>query len=88
MGDKVMEIYKYGNDQASMVLIQMVGEHELPGINQEIIEIRRLTNIEFLFIAAKVNNWNHDLSPWNCSSISVNMVSEILRIYETSEDTK
>ena len=69
MGDKVMEIYKYGNDQASMVLIQMVGEHELPGINQEIIEIRRLTNIEFLFIAAKVNNWNHDLSPWNSAAI-------------------
>ena len=64
-----MEIYRYGNDQASVVLIQMVGEHDLPGIEEEIMEIRRLTDMDFQMIAVKVNNWNHDLSPWNAEAV-------------------
>ncbi len=55
---KRMDIYEYGNDHASVVLIEMVGEHNLPGIEQEIMEIRRLTDMDFRFIAVKVNNWN------------------------------
>lgn len=57
-----MEVYKYGNDQASIVLIQMVGEHDLSIIKQEIVEIQKLTEMKFQFIAIKVNSWNHDLS--------------------------
>lgn len=53
-----MDIYEYGNDQASVVLIEMVGEHNLPGIEQEIREVRRLTDMDFRFMAVKVNNWN------------------------------
>lgn len=69
MDDRVMEIYRYGNDQASLVLIQMVGEHELPNLEYEINEIHRLSNAEFQLIAVKVNNWNHDLSPWNAKAV-------------------
>lgn len=69
MDDSVMEIYRYGSDQASVVLIQMVGEHDLPGIEQEIMEIFRLTDVEFQLIAMKVNNWNHDLAPWNADAV-------------------
>ena len=64
-----MDIYKYGRNQASVVLIQMVGEHDLPGIEQEILEIRRMTDMDFQMIAVKVNNWNHDLSPWNAEAV-------------------
>ena len=64
-----MDIYKYGRNQASVVLIQMVGEHDLPGIEQEILEIRRMTDMDFQMIAVKVNNWNHDLSPWNTEAV-------------------
>ena len=64
-----MEVYKYGNDQASIVLIQMVGEHDLSIIKQEIVEIQKLTEMKFQFIAIKVNSWNHDLSPWNASAV-------------------
>ena len=53
-----MDIYKYGSSQTPVVLIQMVGEHDLPGIEREIMEIRRLTDMEFQLIAVKVNNWN------------------------------
>lgn len=66
---KRMDIYEYGNDRASVVLIEMVGEHNLPGIEQEIMEIRRLTDMDFRFIAVKVNNWNQDLSPWNAEAV-------------------
>ena len=48
----------------------MVGEHDLPGIEREITEIRRLTDMDFQFIAVKVNNWNQDLSPWNAAAAS------------------
>ena len=37
------------------MLIQMVGEHDLPGVEREITEIRRLTDMDFQFIAVKVN---------------------------------
>lgn len=69
MDDKEMDIYEYGSSLAPVVLIQMVGEHDLPGVEREITEIRRLTNMDFQFIAVKVNNWNHDLSPWNAAAV-------------------
>lgn len=69
MNDKTMDLYEYGSSQAPVVLIQMVGEHDLPGIEREITEIQRLTDIDFQLIAAKVNNWNQDLSPWNAAAV-------------------
>ena len=36
---------------------------------QEIVEIQKLTEMKFQFIAIKVNSWNHDLSPWNASAV-------------------
>jgi len=69
MDDKEMDIYEYGSSLASIVLIQMVGEHDLPGVEREITEIRRLTDMDFQFIAVKVNNWNQDLSPWNAAAV-------------------
>ncbi len=69
MDDKEMDIYEYGSSLAPVVLIQMVGEHDLPGVEREITEIRRLTNMDFQFIAVKVNNWNQDLSPWNAAAV-------------------
>lgn len=69
MDDKEMDIYEYGSSLAPVVLIQMVGEHDLPGVEREITEIRRLTDMDFHFIAVKVNNWNQDLSPWNAAAV-------------------
>lgn len=40
-----MVTYKYGNSQVPIVLIQLVGEHELPEIENKIMEIQRITNI-------------------------------------------
>lgn len=64
-----MEINAYGDPQAKIVLIQMVNEHDIAGIEQEVKEIQRLTDRNFQLLAVKVNNWNEDLSPWNAEPV-------------------
>ena len=46
------------------MLLQPVGDHDLPAIENEIREIKRLTAQPFRLIAVKVERWNDDLSPW------------------------
>ena len=38
-----MTKYKYGNPEAPIVLIQPVGDHDLPEIEGEVAQIRKLT---------------------------------------------
>ncbi len=59
----------YGNPNASIVLIQMVDDHDLEGIETEAAEIRRLTEADFCLLAIKVQNWNSDLSPWTAPAV-------------------
>ena len=66
---RAMITYNYGNSHSPITLLQMVGDHDLPGIENEIREIHRLTDQEFAFVAVKVENWNHDLSPWNAPAV-------------------
>ena len=65
----MMKLYKYGNPEADTVLIQLVDDHDLAVIENEVAEIQRLTNIEFHLLAIKVNNWNKDLSPWEAPAV-------------------
>ena len=58
------EINTYGNPNASIVLIQMVDEHDLEGMRSEAAEIQKLTDTDFYLLAIKVQIWNHSLSPW------------------------
>ena len=48
-----MITYNYGNSHSPITLLQMVGDHDLPGIENEIREIHRLTDQEFAFVAVK-----------------------------------
>ena len=65
-----MDISYHGDPSSNLVLIQPVDEHDLPFINNEIKEIKRLTNNkDFLLIAFKVNNWNKDLSPYKAKAV-------------------
>ena len=60
----------FGDINAKLVLIQPVDEHDLSFIDNEIKEIKRLTNDkEFLLIAFKANNWNKDLSPYKAPAV-------------------
>lgn len=57
-----MGVLEYGNSEASVVLVQPVGEHEMSGMEREVDIIRNNTNIDFGLLTFKVNNWNAELS--------------------------
>lgn len=61
-----MEIFYYGNKQSNSILIQLVDDYDLSLIPQEKGYIDELTNnAEYLLVAIKVDNWNHDTVPWS-----------------------
>ena len=64
-----METFRYGNEDAQLVLIQAVDAHDLAVIENEVSEIRRLTSADFQLIAVKTERWNHDLSPWKSPAV-------------------
>ena len=59
----------YGDPDAPTVLIQMVDDHDLEGMESEVAEIRKLTEKKFYLIAVKVQSWNNDLSPWEAPAV-------------------
>lgn len=64
-----MKIYEYGTPSATIVLIQPVGDHDLPSIEDEVEEIKRRTDKEFQLIAVKIDDWNKELSPWKAPAV-------------------
>ena len=64
-----MQIFNYGNPAASTVLIQPVDDHDLEELETEINEIRKRVQTDFRLIAVKVEDWNHDLSPWKAPAV-------------------
>ena len=64
-----MTIFEYGTQSAAIVMIQPVGDHDLPTIEEEIEEIKKRTDKEFQLIAVKVDDWNKDLSPWEALAV-------------------
>ena len=63
-----MKTIEFGS-AADTVLIQPVDNHDLAGMENEISLLRSMTARPFQLIAVKVDNWNHDLSPWNAPSV-------------------
>lgn len=61
--------YEYGNKNAENVLIQMVDDHDISEIPAEMARIKETAKDDFYLIAFKVNNWNHDLSPWEAPAV-------------------
>ena len=69
MDNRVLQIQNrscrvYGTAGAEYLLLQMVDEHDLAGMEREVEAIRRQTAHPFLLVAIPVENWNDDLSPW------------------------
>ena len=91
-----MTKYKYGNPEAPIVLIQSVGDHDLPEIEGEVAQIRKLTALDFQMIAVKVDDWNLDLSPWRSPAVfgkedfgggAASLLEEILRLCSDESKT-
>lgn len=65
-----MQVNYQGNRDAKIVLLQIIGEHELPLLEEELSHIKAITqSTDFLFITVKVDSWNDDLSPWMAEPI-------------------
>ena len=62
-------IQRYGNPEASAVLIQMVDDHDSGLMESEIAGIRSLTDRDFCLLAVPVASWNRDLSPWEAPPV-------------------
>jgi len=63
-----MIINCYGNENSTNILIQMVDDHDLEVIESEVATIESVIT-DFCLITVKVNNWNHDLSPWKADAV-------------------
>lgn len=60
-----MKVNYQGNRDAKIVLLQIIGEHELLLLEEELSHIKAITqSTDFLFITVQVDSWNDDLSPW------------------------
>lgn len=60
----------YGDPSADNILIQMTGEHETAGLEQEYDFIRQISGkSDFCLTAIEVYDWNRDLSPWRAPAV-------------------
>ena len=59
----------YGTASAEYLLLQMVDEHDLAGMEREVEAIHRQTTQPFLLAAVQVKDWNDDLSPWSAPPV-------------------
>ena len=82
-------VFEYGNASSSNILIQMVDDHDLAGLDNEVAQIRKLSGDDFRLLAVKVEQWNNDLSPWKAPAVFGNddfgagaddTLSDILRL--------
>ena len=64
-----MKLYKFGNPNADIVLIQPVDDHDLEGIENEVSVIAESCGRNFFLIACQVEDWNKDLSPWKAPAV-------------------
>ncbi|MBQ6293928.1 MAG: esterase [Lachnospiraceae bacterium] len=64
-----MTRFEYGNPESSNVLIQMVDDHDLSVIENEVETIIEKAGNDFCLVALKVDDWNHDLSPWTAPAV-------------------
>ncbi len=65
-----MKIFHYGDEESNTVLIQMVDDHDMEVIENEVKLIENLSGTsDFYLIAIKVNSWNKDLSPWEAPAV-------------------
>ena len=64
-----MTLHYFADKNADTVLIQLVGDHDLPEIENEVAEIKKLTSVDFQLIAVKVDDWNRELSPWEAPAV-------------------
>ncbi len=69
MREKITKRFEYGNPNSLNVLLQMVDDHDLSVIENEVKSITEEVGDDFCLVALKVNDWNKDLSPWSAPAV-------------------
>ena len=64
-----MTRFEYGNRESSNVLVQMVDDHDLSVMENEVKAITERAGNDFCLVAFKVDDWNRDLSPWEAPAV-------------------
>lgn len=64
-----METFEFGNPQSGTVLIQPVDDHDLEGIESEFEKIAGSCKTDFHLVAARITDWNRELSPWKAPAV-------------------
>jgi predicted alpha/beta superfamily hydrolase len=65
-----MKTYRYGNENANIVLVQLISDYELSFLEQEYAWIRENAEGEdFLLLGAMIGDWNEELSPWEAPAV-------------------
>ena len=65
-----MNIESFGPEDARIILVQPVDDHDREGLEEEIRLIRTLSGRkDFRLIAFPVNDWDEDLSPWSAPPV-------------------
>ncbi|MCR4727716.1 MAG: esterase [Lachnospiraceae bacterium] len=64
-----MEIFEFGKENATLVLIQPVDEHDLSAMETEYSAIREKYSKDFRLLGFKVSDWNKELSPWKAPAV-------------------
>lgn len=67
IGDRLCRVY--GAAPAEYLLLQMTGEQETQGLDEEVLEIERNASRPFLFASIPVKRWNEELSPWEAPAV-------------------
>ena len=57
-----MDVFEYGNPNASLILLQMIGDHDIEMIDHEFDLIQKAVSDELCLIACKVDDWKGVLS--------------------------
>lgn len=65
----MLKQFEFGNPGAQDVLIQLVDDHDLAGMEKEIAAIQAATDVDFRLLALQVADWNRDLSPWTAPPV-------------------
>ena len=63
------DIFYNESELITTLLLQPLGEHELPGIGREYEQILAGAKTGFMFAAFQVSDWNGELSPWQAPAV-------------------
>lgn len=64
-----MKIHSYGNNDASIIIVQPVDDHDLSMMEKQIAHIQGKIDDDFLVYACQIDDWNSDLSPWKAEPV-------------------